>query len=88
MLVSGSRNEDLISGEVAGSGVMSTVRDSPAVVRDADGRVKNPSDSIVDGLGERKRTAEGKLVRREDGADQSERQELTREGENAWCPHS
>lgn len=51
MLVSGSRNEDLISGEVAGSGVMSTVRDSPAVVRDADGRVKNPSDSIVDGSG-------------------------------------
>lgn len=50
MLVSGAGNENLITSEVTGSSVMSAMRDSPAVVRNTNGRMKNPSNSVVDGL--------------------------------------
>ncbi len=49
--LSGLGDEDLISGQVAGSGMVSTVRDSPRVVRNQQGRVDEPSNSVVDGLG-------------------------------------
>lgn len=50
MLVSGAGNENLITSEVTGSSVMSAMRDSPAVVRNTNGRMKNPSNGVVDGL--------------------------------------
>ena len=49
-LLSGLGHKDLISGQVAGSGMVSTVRDSPRVVRNQKCRVDEPSDSVVDGL--------------------------------------
>jgi hypothetical protein len=47
----GSGNKDLIPGDVTGSGVVTTVRDPPRVVRDQEGRVQDPSYRVVDGLG-------------------------------------
>jgi hypothetical protein len=49
-LGSSSGNKDLVSGHVASSGVVLTVRDSPRVVRDKEDRVQDPSDKVVDAL--------------------------------------
>lgn len=49
-LGSRSGNKDLISGQVTGSGMVLTVRDSPRVVWDEKDRVENPSDKVVDAL--------------------------------------
>jgi hypothetical protein len=49
-LGSSSGNKDLVSGHVASSGVVLTVRDSPRVVRNKEDRVQDPSDKIVDAL--------------------------------------
>lgn len=48
-------NKDFVSGHVSGSGVVTSVGDSPRVVRYEKNRVKNPSDGVVDVLGRRKR---------------------------------
>jgi len=50
-LASGLGDEHLITGQVTGGGVVSTVRDSPRVVRDEESRVDDPASSVVDGLG-------------------------------------
>lgn len=63
VLLPGSGNEDLVSSNVSGGRVMSTVRDPPRVVWDSKSRVKNPSDSVVDGL-KSGRGRKGREVRR------------------------
>jgi len=52
-LASGLGNKDFVTGKVTSSGVVTTVRDSPRVVRDKEGRVDDPTDGVVDGLGRR-----------------------------------
>ena len=52
-LRTGAGNENLVTGKVAGGSVVAAVRDTPRVVRDKEGRVENPSDTVVDGLGRR-----------------------------------
>jgi hypothetical protein len=52
-ILSGLGDENLITGQVASGGVVSTVRDSPRVVRDQESRVDEPSDSVVNVLGRR-----------------------------------
>jgi hypothetical protein len=54
-LGSSSGNKDLVSGHVASSGVVLTVRDSPRVVRNEKDRVQDPSDKVVDALAGRVR---------------------------------
>ena len=54
-LGSSSGDKDLVSGQVTGSGVVLTVRDSPRVVWDEQDRVENPSDKVVDALAGRVR---------------------------------
>lgn len=49
-LLTGTGNEDLVTGQVTGGGVVAGVRDSPRVVRNEKGRVKNPADGVVEGL--------------------------------------
>jgi len=49
-LRSSSGNKDLVSGHVASSGVVLTVRDSPRVVGNKEDRVQDPSNSVVDVL--------------------------------------
>jgi len=61
-LIPGSGNEDLVSSDVTGSSVVSTVRDPPGVVRNSESRVNDPSDRVVDGLKEEERDEE--FVRR------------------------
>ena len=54
-LGSSSGNKDLVSGHVASSGVVLTVRDSPRVVGYKEDRVQDPSDKVVDALAGRVR---------------------------------
>jgi len=49
-LGSRSGDKDLVSGHVASSSVVLTVRDSPRVVRNKEDRVQDPSNKVVDAL--------------------------------------
>lgn len=49
-LLTGTGNKDLITGKVTSGSVVAGVRDPPRVVGDKEGRVKNPTNGVVDGL--------------------------------------
>ena len=49
-LLAGLGDEDLVTGEVAGRGVVATVGDAPRVVRNEKSRVEDPTNSVVDRL--------------------------------------
>lgn len=50
MLLARARNKDLIAVDVTGRGVVPAMRDAPGVVRDAESRVEDPSNGVVDRL--------------------------------------
>lgn len=51
LLCSGLGDKDLVASQVARRSVVTSVRDSPRVVRNEESRVQDPTDGVVEGLG-------------------------------------